>query len=163
MRSILTRRVPVVIAAVALMGLGIPAAQAQTSYGVCATQSETIYCLYPETHGSITYVSDEGEGDITFINKYVTANGNAWSEVQAGGLCLNWSLADNNTVYWDSCQPGDPNELFYNHVKGQLISLAGNEFYDADSYLQPDLCGVFICELEVSTAKYTGWLESAAN
>jgi hypothetical protein len=161
-----TKRVAVVTAAVALMSLtGIPAASAQTGYTLCTNLSGTAYCLVPSAHGYPAYLSEVAAGSIVFINRYVTPNGNAWWELQSVeyGLCLNWAPAgpDGDLVYWDSCQAGDANELFYNHVPGQLINLAGNETFDLESYLQPNVCSGLLCNLSVYTdPAFKEWAES---
>lgn len=165
-----TKRVAAVTAAVALLLLtGIPAASAQTGYLLCySLSSGTVYCLEPSAHGSPAYL---GAGQaILFINRYVTPNGNAWWELESEeyGQCLNWAPADptgNDYLYWDSCQADDANELFYNHVAGQLINLAGNEINHVDSYLQP-LCPATIstdlCSLTVSIPVFSQWEETLA-
>lgn len=151
-----------IVAACALTGLaGIPPASAQTGWTLCTFPSGTAYCLVPSSHGYPAELSAVGAGPITFTNRYVTPNGNAWWELKSlyTGLCLNWAPQDGNLAYWDSCVPGDGYELFYNHVAGQLINLAGNEIDRQNTYLRPTLCSGLLCGLTVSTTRYTGWVE----
>lgn len=150
-----------IAAACVLTGLaGIPAASAQTGRNLCTTVSGTAYCLVSSAHGDPAKLSEVDTQPITFINRYVTANGNAWWELQSldTRLCLNWS-PQNDIVYWDSCVPGDLFELFYNHVAGQLINLAANEINLQDSSLRPTSCSGLLCGLTVVPGRYTGWSE----
>jgi hypothetical protein len=158
----------VLVAVFALIALtGIPAASAQSGYTLCSSNG---YCVYEfVAHNYFAEVLDTGStstsaGDepIAFINRYVTSNGNAWWELNAVGTdqCLNWVLTDQSMVYWDDCVPGDPNELFYNHVAGQLISLAGNEDSGLETYLQPQSPCDTLCVLVVTATPYTGWTET---
>ena len=126
-------------------------------------------CIYDTPHNAIVYtVNYETCSDISFINKYTTSNGNNWWELRLdNGLCLNWdSPADGGigNVLADSCIAGDPNELFYNHIAGQLINLAGNYYYGEDTWLQWRVCGTTNngeawCGIFVYPYLYKGWFE----
>jgi hypothetical protein len=167
---ITARRVAIVTATFALLSLtAISTARAQTDYLLCFNgESGTAFCLTTSAHGSPAYLSEDAGQPITFINRYVTSNGNAWWELQAveTGLCLNWAPAADTgaeQLFWDSCVSGDANELFYNHVAGQLISLAGNEMFNADSYLTPicpAMISTMLCTLVVQVPVWSGWTES---
>jgi hypothetical protein len=161
------------LAAVALVVpfslLGIPGASASTTYELCLKVNNTM-CVFTGTHNLPSAITNfETDAQISFINEYTTPNGNAWYELEIMqiGECLNWDPA-NGYVFDDSCQAGDANELWYNHVAGQLINLAGNEDNDADTYLAP-LEGKCLfngadeaCPVAAGTAFYNGWTEIAS-
>jgi hypothetical protein len=130
---------------------------------------DDLVCIRDTAHNDLVYLTNfDSCSDISFINEYTTSDGNAWWELQMdNGLCLNWSnpsVGGNGYFYADSCVAGDQDELFYNHVPDQLISLAGNVHYDQDAYFQPVGCAVTSnndtsCVLIVWTQSYIFWSE----
>lgn len=145
--------------------VAVGASAATAEYELCTTT--TGYCLWPAPHTDPYYITNYSAiAEVSFINEYTTSDGNAWYELSTGsGLCLNWGGPSNNFFYADSCQAGDANELFYNHVKGELINLAGNEYYDEDSYLAFYTCSEYAagedyCPLFLTNAQISIWAEN---
>jgi hypothetical protein len=156
--------------------IGMPAASAHSNatyassdptYQLCLNNGAVLaYCVWPAPHEDAFLITNYAAiASISFINKYTTSNGNAWYELETqNGLCLNWD-SKNELVYSDSCVKGDANELWYNHVAGELINLAGNKFYDADTYLNYEDCiteGMdTYCYLFATDVFFNGWVEYA--
>lgn len=149
-------------------------------YALCWDGHENghTFCVDTGTHNARLSVTTDFVpwAIIEFINPYVTTNGNTWYELEDlnTGLCLNWGGANDptkNFIYADYCHPEDYNELFYNHVQGQLVNLAGNVDLGQSSYLNVGECESpppptlgFQCLLEVDADTptpmgTTGWTE----
>jgi hypothetical protein len=132
-------------------------AQSGASYVLCSADNG--YCLAAGIHNDVYAITDFTYTAISFINEYTTPNGNRWYEIQTSdGGCLNWDPS-NHYVYDDACHSGDPNELWYNHVAGQLINLGGNEDTGHDTYLSHGTCSDGACPLGASNTSFSGWQE----
>jgi hypothetical protein len=143
----------------ALELMGAPAASASGDMLVVSEGGNVLCVPSSPPHGTeinlIEYSSSCAQ--ITYFNKYTTPNGNAWYEMKLGnGLCLNW-LSVNYGVFADSCIAGDANELFYTHVNGQFINLAGNKVYGEDTWLQPVWDGIGYTLAAVPGQSFAGW------
>jgi hypothetical protein len=155
--------VPIVLTS-ALIGAPAASAQSKTasaqsdaSYVLCSVYNG--YCLAPGIHNDVYGITDFSTTSISFINEYTTSNGNHWYEIKTSdGGCLNWDPS-NHYVYDDSCQPSDANELWYNHVAGELINLGGNENTGHDTYLSYGTCSNGACPLGASNTYFNGWSE----
>jgi hypothetical protein len=153
-----------VMAMTALIGASAVSAQTDTpahsnSFYLCANERFGEACLVPASHNTIYTLSANPDsfGTVSFINRYIY-NGHAWWEIRANnGLCLN-NVGD---VEADSCLPGDPFELWYNHDPGLLLNLAGNLRSHIDTYLEP-LFRSSPLLLSVQFVRYTGWCEIPA-
>jgi hypothetical protein len=150
--------------AAAFAMVGMPAANANSTYALCLN-NDRAYCVNAAAHGDMYWITNYAAvAHISFINEYTTSNGNNWWELTTGGgLCLNWNPRD-HYVYSDSCIAGDANELWYNHVAGQLINLAGNLDTGHDTYLNFGTClyqgsGFYACPLIATNTPYGGWVE----
>jgi len=154
--------------AVPLCLIGTTAASASTTYNLCP-QVNTTLCVWTGEHNMPAALTNfRTDAQISFINEYTSPNGNRWYELEItqNGECLNW--LPNGYVYLDSCVPLDANELWYNHVAGQLINLAGNEVTGHDTYLQPFEAGCLVngaheaCPIIATNTFYGGWEEIPA-
>jgi len=144
---------------------GVSAASAQSITAGSVTNPDLClangaYCLTSAQHGDEYTITDPQYATaISFPYEYTTSNGNRWYEIQTvDGGCLNWDPS-NKIVYDDSCVPGDPNELWYNHVAGQLINLGGNLDTGHDTWLDYGHCTVGGCVLVASNIYFNGWTE----
>jgi hypothetical protein len=132
--------------ALALTITGAPAATAQTEGGnvyLATTIDGTPYCLPAVPHGEQAYITSDVSifncSPIYFIGPFqISGNSNNWWEVEmSNGYCLNY-IPSTEAVYSDDCI-GDWNELWFNHISGELINLEGNATTGFDTLLFPNV------------------------
>jgi hypothetical protein len=151
----------------------VQVARANVRSGAAAAHGDPYYLCYASNHNEcVAPVIHTDVFDITgafpyaslsFMDEYTTPNGNAWWLITEGDdLCLNWAGPDDNGVYADTCQPGDPNELWYNHNPGQLINLGGNEDEGEESYLTLCPNSMLLCVVQPGFATIIVWYERSS-
>ncbi len=152
----------------ALVLLGAPAASAASWYYMDVSANGDSLCMAAPTHNDIVLVTNyAGCEAVTFIDP-TSYDGNTWWEIEASnGLCLNMvGGSGNDYVYADSCVSGDYNELWYNHVAGQLLNLEGNISNGEDTFLLLGTCDVTgpaeSCTMAAWPDTFTGWSEVPA-
>jgi hypothetical protein len=140
--------------------MGAPAASASGGNQLVVNEAGNVMCVpsAPPHNTQVNMIEYQSScATVTYFNEYTTPNGNAWYEIKLGnGLCLNWDPSGWG-VYADSCIAGDPNELFYTHVSGQLINLAGNEDTGEDTWLQPEWDVFEYTLVAIPGDPFTGW------